>query len=130
MVNSPDTPNAGARRRLGPPRLIFLDTNVVQNLASFGEFIDDKYLSPESRHKLNRLGPRVADDIHALAELMDVGRRRGLPMIISSRTRDELASTPNSAKRARLEFYGADWFQYSSGLLETLVDEPESAAAG
>lgn len=126
MVNSPDTPDAGARRRPGPPRLIFLDTNVVQNLASFGELIDDKHLSPESREKLNRLGPRVADDIHALAELMDLGRRRGLPMIISSRTCHELAATPNSAKRTRLEFYGAEWLQYSSGLLETLVDEPEA----
>ncbi|WP_420610482.1 hypothetical protein [Candidatus Poriferisodalis sp.] len=126
MANSLYPPNASEHGRPDFPRLIFLDTNVVQNLATFGEFIYDNDLSPESEEKLSRLGPRTADDVHALAELMDLGRRGGLPIVISPRTRDELAATPNPVKRVRLDLWGADLDRYSSGLLEACADEPES----
>ena len=39
------------------PRLIFLDTNIVQNLHSFGDFIYDRRFSPEVESKLKGKGP-------------------------------------------------------------------------
>ena len=41
------------------PKLIFLDTNIVQNLHSFGEFIFDRVSTPDLEKKLSTLGPRV-----------------------------------------------------------------------
>ena len=57
------------------PKLIFLDTNIVQNLHSFGEFIFDRVTTPDlekklSTLKLSTLGPRVTADIYALADFM------------------------------------------------------------
>ena len=51
------------------PELIFLDTNIVQNLHSFGELIFDRVRTPDLEKKLSTLGPRVTADIYALAEL-------------------------------------------------------------
>ena len=52
------------------PKLIFLDTNIVQNLHTFGEFIYDRVHTPELAKRLSTLGPRVTDDIYALADFM------------------------------------------------------------
>ena len=52
------------------PKLIFLDTNIVQNLHSFGEFIFDRVSTPDLEKKLSTLGPRVTADIYALADFM------------------------------------------------------------
>ena len=52
------------------PKLIFLDTNIVQNLHSFGEFIYDRVSTPDLEKKLSTLGPRVTADIYALADFM------------------------------------------------------------
>ena len=35
------------------PKLFFLDTNVVQNLLSFGDFIYDNSLSPEASRRIS-----------------------------------------------------------------------------
>ena len=52
------------------PKLIFLDTNIVQNLHSFGEFIFDRVSTPDLEKKLSTLRPRVTADIYALADFM------------------------------------------------------------
>ena len=65
------------------PKLIFLDTNVVQNLHSFGEFIYDRVHTPELEKKLSALGPRVTADIYALADFMALGIRAGWPLAVS-----------------------------------------------
>ena len=40
------------------PRLIFLDTNIVQHLYSFGEFIYDNSLTQELEEKMSNSGPK------------------------------------------------------------------------
>ena len=126
MTNSSDTLSARDHSLPGFPRLIFLDTNIVQNLESFGEFIYDSYLSPELDEKLRRLGSRTAEDTLALAELMDLGRRAGLPIVISSRTREELAATPQPHRRFELMRWGAELARYSSELLEAIAETSEA----
>lgn len=98
-----------------PPlsRLIFFDTNVVQNLWSFGEFVYDNYLSPEAAAKLQNLGQQVAEDVEALATLMQLGRRGGWPIAVSQRTLDELDRISDSNKRHHVAAWGweiADYF--------------------
>ena len=59
------------------PKLIFLDTNVVQNLHSFGEFIFDRVSTPDLERKLSTLGPRITADIYALADFMALNQSQG-----------------------------------------------------
>ena len=58
------------------PKLIFLDTNIVQNLHSFGEFIFDRVSTPDLEKKLSTLGPRITD-IYALADFMALNQSQG-----------------------------------------------------
>lgn len=94
------------------PRLIFLDTNVVQHLLTFGEFVYDHYLSPEAEAKLEALGARITEDVEALAAFMELGRRNGWPLAVSQRTLDELDATPNPMRRHDLLVWGWELAQY------------------
>ena len=55
------------------PKLIFLDTNIAQNLHSFGEFIFERVSTPDLEKRLSTLGPRVTADVYALADFMALG---------------------------------------------------------
>ena len=70
------------------PKLIFLDTNIVQNLHSFGEFIFDRVSTPDLEKKLSTLGPRVTADIYALADFMALGVRAGWPLVLQRRFKE------------------------------------------
>lgn len=96
------------------PRLIFLDTNVVQNLLTFGEHIYSNKVTPVQQGKLGKLSRRAANDVEALTDIMQWGRRYGWPLAVSERTLDELAHTPDESKRRRLLSWGLrimDYFQ-------------------
>ena len=94
------------------PKLFFLDTNVVQNLLSFGDFIYDNSLSPEASRRISSKGPRIFEDIYALADLMALGRRVGWPLAVSSRTLMELNMTPQPGKRLALINWGTKLAHY------------------
>ena len=94
------------------PRLIFLDTNVVQNLQTFSEYIYDKSPSLVTSRRLSALGPRIAADIYALADLIALGQRAGWPIAVSSRTLRELESTARPGKRASLLGWGTELAHY------------------
>jgi len=98
------------------PRLIFLDTNVVQNLWSFGELVYDNCLSPEAVARLESLGQRITEDMKALATLMQLGRRCGWPLAVSQRTLDELNRITEPNKRRHAMAWGweiATYFEES-----------------
>ena len=67
------------------PRLILLDTNVVQNLLIFGEYIYDNDLSDEMESFALEHGSRFLEDIRALADIISLGRRNGLPLAVAQR---------------------------------------------
>ena len=94
------------------PKLIFLDTNIVQNLHSFGEFIYDRRFSSEVESKLKGKGSRLADDIKALADFMALGIRTVWPIAVSSGTLQELGATPQSSKRYALTTWGNELARY------------------
>ena len=107
------------------PKLIFLDTNIVQNLHSFGEFIFDRVSTPEVEKKLSTLGPRVTDDIYALADFMALGVRAGWPLAVSPETQREFRAIQDPKKRdaltaweQRLADYFAENFDQSQGETE------------
>jgi hypothetical protein len=62
---------------------IFLDTNVIQALATFGEYVYDGNLAPELNRKLFQLGKRYRADVDALAELVPLLQRNGWPIVVS-----------------------------------------------
>ena len=107
------------------PRFIFLDTNVVQYLQTFGEYIYDNYLAPEYEKKLLKLGKRVAQDVEALAIFMDLGRRNGWPLAVSRGTPEELAATPEPGKRYYLTHWGGELADYC--LSNIRLSAPESS---
>ena len=107
------------------PKLIFLDTNIVQNLHSFGEFIFERVSTPDLEKKLSTLGPRVAADIYALADFMALGVRAGWPLAVSPGTLREVTAIPDPNKRdaltaweQRLAAYCAENFDQSQGETE------------
>lgn len=96
------------------PRLIFLDTNVVQYLETFGQYIYDHYLGAYEQQKLELLSRRSVEDVEALAAIMDLGRRNGWPLAVSQRTLDELSATPEPNKRYSLLQWGGELAEYSN----------------
>ena len=76
MTSSAHESTAADRSLPDVPRLVFLDTNTVQNLASFGEFIYENGPITDVDNKLRNKGQKIRDDVLALVELMDFGRRR------------------------------------------------------
>ena len=107
------------------PKLIFLDTNIVQNLHSFGEFIFDRVSTPDLERKLSTLGPRVTADIYALADFMALGVRAGWPLAVSPGTQREFRAIQDPNKRdaltaweQRLADYFAENFDQSQGETE------------
>ena len=107
------------------PKLIFLDTNIVQNLYSFGEFIFDRVSTPDLEKKLSTLGPRVTADIYALANFVALGVRAGWPLAVSPGTQREFRAIqdPNkhdalTAWEQRLADYFAENFDQSQGETE------------
>ena len=109
------------------PKLIFLDTNIVQNLHSFGEFIFDRVSTRDLDKKLSILGPRVTADIYALADFMALGVRAGWPLTVSLGTERELRAIQDPTKRnaltaweQRLANYCAENFEQSKGEAEGL----------
>ena len=107
------------------PKLIFLDTNIVQNLYSFGEFIFDRVSTPDLEKKLSTLGPRITADIYALADFMALGVRAGWPLAVSPGTQREFRAIQDPNKRdtltaweQRLADYFAENFDQSQGETE------------
>ena len=107
------------------PKLIFLDTHIVQNLHSFGEFIFDRVSTPDLEKKLSTLGPRITADIYALADFMALGVRAGWPLAVSPGTQREFRAIQDPNKRdaltaweQRLADYFAGNFDQSQGEIE------------
>ena len=107
------------------PELIFLDTNIVQNLHSFGELIFDRVRTPDLEKKLSTLDPRVTADIYALADFMTLGVRAGWPLAVSPGTQREFRAIQDPNKHAaltaweqRLADYFAENFDQAQGEIE------------
>ena len=90
------------------PKLIFFDTNIVQNLHSFGDLIYEHFLPMEMEGKMLRLGQRISDDIFALEQFMALGQRAGWPIAVSANTMDEL----EASNRPALISWGGKLAQY------------------
>ncbi len=119
------TENTVERRQPLPefPRLIFLDTNIVQNLHTYGEFINDNSLEPAMATKLSAVGPRIAEDIHALSDFISLGQRAGWPIAVSSRTLGELGATTRPTKRVALVGWGSELAHFFTSYTEETKDQ-------
>ena len=109
-----------------PPKLIFFDTNVVQNLHSFGEFIYDNALDAMADSKLSALGSRFRDDIFALADFMALGRRGGWPIAVSPGILGELDAIQRPGKRFALTAWANELAHYSLQVRESRDAAEES----
>ena len=112
------------------PKLVFLDTNVVQNLHSFGEFIYEDVLDPMTDSSISAHGPRFRDDIFALADFMSLGRHCGWPIAVSPGTIGELGAIQRPDKRHKLTNWANGLLQYFSQFSELSVADGDSCDSG
>ena len=102
------------------PKRIFFDTNIIQNLYSFGELMYDHFLSDEIKGKLVARGQRFSDDIFALEHFMASGQRVGWPIAVSTNTMKEI----EASNRPALILWGGEMAQYSNaGSSESVLEE-------
>lgn len=82
-----------------------LDTSVVQNLLTFGEYAYENYLSEKLGTKLNALPPALQSDIHALRNILEPATRTPVVPAISVLSLHELSLTGDEKRRKAL----LDW---------------------
>ena len=110
------------------PKLIFLDTNIVQNLHSFGGFIFDKVSTPDLEKKLSTLGPGITADIYALADFMTLGVRAGWPLAVSPGTQREFRAIQDPTKRDALTAWDQRLADYFAGNFDQSQGETEGSS--
>ncbi|MXY12175.1 MAG: hypothetical protein F4Z00_13645 [Acidimicrobiaceae bacterium] len=110
-------------------KLIFFDTNVVQNLHSCGEFIYDSFLDPVMDAQMSARGSRFRDDMFALADFMALGRRNGWPIAVSPGILEELGAIRQPGKRLALTVWANELAHYCAQLRESR-DAAEASCYG
>ena len=95
------------------PLKVLLDTTVVQNLLTFGEYIFDNYLSNKLSRKLSKLPVKMQNDIHALKNVFGPIMHSPVVPIISTLSLHELSLTGDKEKREDLLQWGFDLLDYS-----------------
>lgn len=115
------------QRNRNLPRRVFLDTNVLWYLCSFGSFIYDNFMTEDEEVKFCQLSPRIQKDLQALADIVQVARRGLFEFAVSPRTVEELslAKIPlgSLVNRAQLVGWGLEWLDYWSIIMEELPPE-------
>ena len=110
------------------PKLIFLDTNIVQNLHSFGEFIFNRVSTHDLEKKLSTLGPGITADIYALADFMALGVRAGWPLAVSPGTQREFRAIQDPTKRDALTAWEQRLADYFTGNFDQSQGETEGSS--
>lgn len=103
------------------PLKVLLDTTVIQNLLTFGEYVFDNYLSNKLNKKLGKLPIKMQDDIHALRNIFGPATRSPVVPLISTLSLNELSLTGNKQKRDVLLQWGFDLLEYSIDVRESNV---------
>ena len=110
------------------PKLIFLDTNIVQNLQTYWDYVFEGSVSPDIESKLKSRGERFTDDILALLYFMRLGQRYGWPLAVSPNTLLELGATPRQNKRTDLITWGNSWAEYFATHFDDSQEEPKESS--
>lgn len=95
------------------PQLTLLDTNIVQNLQTFGEFIYDYSLSDDAEARLLKFSRRTREDLLALQIFMGTVQRSGWPLMVSDYSMQELAATRDASRRLQLQLWAGELAAYS-----------------
>jgi len=108
-------PVASYLARKGVVLRVLLDTNVIQFLWSFGEYVYDGYLSPERERRLSRLNGNLRSDIECLRIILgEAPTRTPVIPLVSELSIRELEETGDSLKRARLLRWGIELMAFAS----------------
>ena len=107
------------------PRRVFLDTNVVNFTLDWGEMIfDGKEIASHVHHRDNC-------DVRALRSIFMARQRASWQLTISPKTYQEIMATPNANRRASLERWFGELWQYWREFFEqeALSDEQADSLA-
>lgn len=111
---------------------LFFDTDIIQNLNSFGEFIFDNYLPDDKFMRIKqKFGSRMVLELDALRQIVFVLQRGSLPVAISVESLRELLKTLNQSKRNELVNWSLElleWWEINRKYMKSPnVDELEKA---
>ncbi len=96
------------------PLKVLLDTTVIQNVCTFGDYIFENWLSPELENKLSKLPQKMQDDIHNLRTIIGPTLRTPVVPIISNLSMEELLQTGNAEKCHNLVDWGFRLIDYNN----------------
>lgn len=102
---------------------VLFDTNVVQLLFSFGEYIYDGYLAPERERRFAALPSSMQGDVRCLRTILGFAplRSPAIP-VVSVLSLRELAETPDAEKREKLISWGLELAEYASPIEPDRLD--------
>lgn len=107
------------------PRRIFLDTNVVNLLVDYSEYIFEHQLLPPFADE------KLAEDVEALMHVFYVGARAYWSILASRKTLDEIGNTPDPARRDLLKAFAIELIDpddeaniYASIVGRRMIDAP------
>lgn len=112
----PEDPVSRDLRARGVVFRVLFDTNVIQLLLSFGEYVyDGGYLSPEKERKFRAMSPRLREDLESLRTILGFAplRSPAIP-VVSTLSLGELAATAMADRRERLLSWGFELADYAS----------------
>lgn len=95
------------------PLRVILDTSVIQNILTFGDFIFENNLTPYLQGKLAGLPQNMQADIQALNYILEPVTITPVVPIISELSLHELLLTNDVEKRLRLLQWGFDLLDYA-----------------
>jgi predicted nucleic acid-binding protein len=100
---------------------VFLDASVLNLIIDYAEEIFDGY------SEIDGVNDRLQSDIYAMYQILMLGQRNGLDVIISPTTFDEILNTKDEAKREKLYQYCSELWQYFHELMaqEVAISEIE-----
>ncbi|MGA8664227.1 MAG: hypothetical protein WB809_04060 [Thermoplasmata archaeon] len=111
--------------RKGVVLRVLLDTNVIQHLSSFGEYIYDGYLSPAYEKRLANLDEKLRSDVECLQIILGKApTRTPVTPIVSALSVSELLHTGSEVKAARLVGWGLELMEFASPSRAISVHRP------
>jgi hypothetical protein len=85
---------------------VFLDTSVLNLIIDYREAIFDGYSAIEG------VSDRSQNDIYAIYQILMIGQRSGLNVVISPMTFEEVLATSDEGKRLDLQQYCSELWNY------------------
>lgn len=112
--------DTGHRSLSDLPIRVLLDTNVIQVLSSFGEYVYEHSMGPELESIYSRLPEEIRSDIESLRCILTPVTRSPVEPVVSNLSLAELDRIGDPVKRSRLLRWGFELYEYAERMENVL----------